>query len=144
MVCCSYGCKGSRLTLCLLLFLFISVFLFISCLLINARWYIHFGLNMTSTYLILVPLFKDHRVWYTIACLFVNNRNLFRDKSSCIFYYFVLSTLVFLINFAALPIPMYIYLSSSLRKRIVSMIIVIMKIFHGIEKNVGTPNYLQM
>ena len=60
-MCSSHGRKGSRLSLRVLLFLFVSAFLFINCLLINACWYIHFGLQITSSYLLFVPLFKDHR-----------------------------------------------------------------------------------
>ena len=91
-----------RISLCLLLFLFISVFLFINCLLINTRWYIHFDLDIISTYLILVPLLKDRGLVYD--CLFVSHREIsVSNKSSCIFNYFVLSTLVFLINFVTLP-----------------------------------------
>ena len=40
------------------------------CLLINTRWYIHFGLNIISTYLVLVPLLKDHRGIIIIITLF--------------------------------------------------------------------------
>ena len=47
-------------------------------------------------------------------------------------------------NALILPIPLYIYVCSSLRKYIASMRIVILKIFYGIEKNIGSPNYLQM
>ena len=91
-----------RISLCLLLFLFISVFLFINCLLINTRWYIHFDLNIISTYLVLVSLLKDRGLVYD--CLFVSHREIsVSNKSSCIFNYFVLSTLVFLINFVTLP-----------------------------------------
>ena len=91
-----------RISLCLLLFLFISVFLFINCLLINTRWYIHFDLDIISTYLVLVSLLKDRGLVYD--CLFVSHREIsVSNKSSCIFNYFVLSTLVFLINFVTLP-----------------------------------------
>ena len=94
----------------------------------SACWYIHLSLNIISTYLVLVLLFKDHWgfVHELLVCSLKIERYLFRDKSSCIFIYFVLSTLVFLINFVALPISMYIYVSSSLRKYIVSMMIVIL------------------
>ena len=94
----------------------------------SARWYIHLSLNIISTYLVLVHLFKDHwgLVHELLVCLLKIERYLFRDKSSCILIYFVLSTLVFLINFVALPIPMYIYVSSSLRNYIVSMMTVIL------------------
>ena len=94
----------------------------------SASWYIHLSLNIISTYLVLVHLFKDHwgLVHELLDCSLKIERYLFRDKSSCILIYFVLSTLVFLINFVALPIPMYIYVSSSLRKYIVSMMIVIL------------------
>ena len=69
-VCSSYSCKDLHLSLCLLFFLFISIFLFINCLLINTRWYIHFDLNIISTYLVLVPLLKNHR-GLVYDCLFV-------------------------------------------------------------------------
>ena len=48
----------------------------------------------------------------------------------------------FKINAVIPPIPLYIYVSSSLRKYIVFMI-VILKVFYGIAKNIGSPNYLQ-
>ena len=41
-------------------------------------------------------------------------------------------------------IPLYIYVSISLRKYVVFMITVTVKIFYGIEKNNNSPNYLQM
>ena len=90
----------ASLPLRLLLFLFISVILFIDCLLINARWYVHFELYINSTSTSQSPCLKFIRVWYTTVCLFVNNREiLFPDQSSCIVIYFVLSPLAFLINF---------------------------------------------
>ena len=49
-----------------------------------------------------------------------------------------------LINAVIPPIPLYIYVSISLRKYVVFMITVTVKIFYGIEKNIGSPNYLQM
>ena len=54
----------------------------------------------------------------------------------------LLGTLI--INAVIPPIPFYIYMSTSLGKYILSMIIVILKIFYGIEKNIGSCNYLQM
>ena len=42
------------------------------------------------------------------------------------------------------PIPLYSYVSSSLRKYIVFMATVLLKIFYRIEKNIGSPSYLQM
>ena len=57
-------------SLYLLLFLFISVVLFVNCLLINVRWYIHFGLYIISMYVVLVPWFKDHR-GLVYSCSFV-------------------------------------------------------------------------
>ena len=58
-----------RAPLCPLLLLFISLFMFINCLLINARWCIHFGLYIISMYLVLVPLFKYH-MGLVYVCLF--------------------------------------------------------------------------
>ena len=102
--------RFARVSLCLLLFLFISVFLFINCSLINARWYIYFGLYIISTCLVLVPLFsKIKGVYdcYTIGirlfvCSLIIERYLFRDESPCIFNYLVLSPFVFLIKFVTL------------------------------------------
>ena len=39
-----------------------SLFLYLLfCLLINARWYIHFGFHMITSYLVSVPLLKGRR-----------------------------------------------------------------------------------
>ena len=54
----------------------------------------------------------------------------------------LLGTLI--INAIIPPIPLHIYVFSSLRKCIVFMMTVILKIFYGTEKNIGNPNYLQM
>ena len=84
--------------ICLYVMYFSFLYLF-SCLLINAHWYIHFGFHIISLYLVSVPLFKGHRVLVhncSFVCLQIY---LFRDGSSGIFDYFVLSPLVFLINF---------------------------------------------
>ena len=51
----------------------------------------------------------------------------------------LLRTLI--INAVIPPIILYIYASNSLRKYIVSMMIVILKIFYWIEKNIGSPNH---
>ena len=51
---------------------------------------------------------------------------------------------ILIINAVVLPIPLYIYVCSSSRKYIVSMMIVILKIFYWIEKNIDSPNYLPM
>ena len=40
--------------------------------------------------------------------------------------------------------PFCIYVSSSLRKYIAFMMTAILKIFYGTEKNIGSPNYLQI
>ena len=78
--------RFASFSLRLLLFLFISVFLFINCLLINARWYIHFGLYIISTYLVLDPLFKDHRGLVDDCFLFVDNIKISKE----VFLHFLL------------------------------------------------------
>ena len=53
----------------------------------------------------------------------------------------LLDTLI--INASIPLISLYTYVFSSLRRYIVFMMIVVLKIFYGIEKNIGSPNYLQ-
>ena len=55
----SQGYDESLASLCLRLLRFF-LYLF-SCLLINARRYIHFWFHIITSYLVSVPLFKDHR-----------------------------------------------------------------------------------
>ena len=83
----------------LLVYIFSSFYLF-SCLLINARRYIRFGFHIITLYLVTVPLFKGHRglVHNCSFCLVITQVYLFRYGCFCIFDYFVLSPLVFLIN----------------------------------------------
>ena len=84
--------------LCLYVSYFSFLYLF-SCLLINAHRYIHFGFHVIPSYLVSVPLFKGHRGFGTqlFVCLFTDI-----SVSRWVFWhfdYFVLSPLVFLINF---------------------------------------------
>ena len=73
-------------------------YIFFIRLVINERWCIHFGFYI----IFCIFYLKVIGVWYTIVRLFVNNTDI-QGGSSCIFYYFVLSPSVFLINFVALP-----------------------------------------
>ena len=53
-----------------------------------------------------------------------------------------LGTLI--INTVLPPIPLYIFVSNSLRKSFVFIMTVVLKIFYGTEKNIDNPNFLQM
>ena len=54
----------------------------------------------------------------------------------------LLGTLI--VNAVIPSIPLYICMSSSWREYITFMMTVILKIIYGTEKNIGTPNCLQM
>ena len=56
----SFSVDGKGFTSLRLRPLLLFLYLF-SCLLINARRYSHFGFHMTTSYLVSVSLFKDHR-----------------------------------------------------------------------------------
>ena len=103
----------------------------------SACWYIHLSLNIISTYLVLVLLFKDHWgfVHELLVCSLKIERYLFRDKSSWIFIYFVLSTLVFANQFCSTSNP-YVHLRVQLIEKVY--------LYDDCDIDVGTPNYLQM
>ena len=103
----------------------------------SACWYIHLSLNIISTYLVLVLLFKDHwgLVHELLVCSLKIERYLFRDKSSWIFIYFVLSRLVFANQFCSTSNP-YVYVRVQLIEKVY--------LYDDCNIDVGTPNYLQM
>ena len=82
--------------------------LFFLCLLVLLT---HVGIiisafGMISSYLVSVPLFKGHGGLVNnclFVCLLIIQIHLFHDGSFCIFDYFVMSPLVFVINFVTLP-----------------------------------------
>ena len=93
--------------------LLFSLFYMFSCLLINTRRCIHFDFYMITSYLVPVPFFKCHGVWYTTVRLFVNNTNVPVSKWIFLhFLYFVLSPFVFLINFVT-HVSLYLLLKWS-------------------------------
>ena len=102
----------------------------------SACWYIHLSLNIISTYLVLVLLFKDHWgfVHELLVCSLKIERYLFQDKSSWIFIYFVLSRLVFANQFCSTSNP---YES---RVQLIEKVY----LYDDCNIDVGTPNYLQM
>ena len=107
-VCCCYLLCCS----CVLFVVFPFLYLF-SCLLINTRRCIHFDFYMITSYLVPVPFFKCHGVWYTTVRLFVNNTNVPVSKWIFLhFLYFVLSPFVFLINFVT-HVSLYLLLKWS-------------------------------
>ena len=87
--------------LCVLLALFSPLVLYqFFCLLINMRRCIHFDFYMITSYLVSVPLFKGLGIWYTVVCLFVSNIDILVSRWVFLhFRFFVLSPLVFVINF---------------------------------------------
>ena len=103
----------------------------------SACWYIHLSLNIISTYLVLVLLFKDHwgLVHELLVCSLKIERYLFRDKSSWIFIYFALSRFVFANQFCSTSNP-YVYVRVQLIEKVY--------LYDDCNIDVGTPNYLQM
>ena len=70
-----------------------------------------------------------------LVCSLKIERYLFRDKSSWIFIYFVLSTLVFANQFCSTSNP-YVHLRVQLIEKVY--------LYDDCNIDVGTPNYLQM
>ena len=82
-----------------------------------------------------------HRESYTAALSYTEGHNKSDIKTKKKMIVGLLGT--FTINTVILPLPLYIYVSSSLRKYIAFLMIAIFKYFVG-QKNIDSHSYLQM